>query len=73
MNDRQFALSRRRPCGVLRTLPHEQRIARIWLQARTAYVRAEGTNALGRKFANYYHFMPCGERLVLASIAENPQ
>jgi hypothetical protein len=39
----------------------------------TAYVRAEGTNALGKKFANYYHFMPCGEHLVLASIAENPQ
>ena len=39
----------------------------------TAYVKAEGTNALGKKFANYYHFMPCGEHLVLASIAENPQ
>jgi hypothetical protein len=39
----------------------------------TAYVRAEGVNAKGKKFANYYHFTPCGERLVLVSIAENPQ
>jgi hypothetical protein len=39
----------------------------------TAYVRVEGTNAKGKKFANYYHFMPCGDHLVLASIAENPQ
>jgi len=39
----------------------------------TAYVRAEGVNSKGKKFANYYHFTPCGERLVLVSIAENPQ
>jgi hypothetical protein len=39
----------------------------------TAYLRVEGTNAKGKKFANYYHFVPCGEHLVLASIAENPQ
>ena len=39
----------------------------------TAYVRVEGVNAQGRKFANYYHFAPCGDRLVLVSIAENPQ
>lgn len=40
----------------------------------TGYVRIEGANAQGRKFANYYHFAPCrGERLVLVFIAENPQ
>ncbi len=42
-------------------------------RAGTAYVRVEGTNSKGKKFANYYHFVPCGEHLVLASIAENPQ
>jgi hypothetical protein len=39
----------------------------------TARVRVEGTNARGKKFVNFYHFMPCGQHLVLASIAENPQ
>jgi hypothetical protein len=39
----------------------------------TAYVRVEGVNAKGKKFANYYHFAPCGDRFVLVSIAENPQ
>jgi hypothetical protein len=39
----------------------------------TAYVRTEGTNSKGKKFANYYHFAPCGESFVLVSIAENPQ
>jgi hypothetical protein len=39
----------------------------------TAYVRTEGVNSKGKKFANYYHFTPCGDRLVLVSIAENPQ
>ncbi len=39
----------------------------------TAYLRVAGTNSKGKKFANYYHFVPCGEHLVLASIAENPQ
>ena len=42
-------------------------------RAGTAYLRVAGTNAKGKKFANYYHFVPCGERLVLATIAENPQ
>jgi len=42
-------------------------------KAGTAYLRVEGTNSKGRKFANYYHFAPCGERFVLAMIAENPQ
>lgn len=39
----------------------------------TAYVRSEGVNSKGKKFANYYHFNSCGDRLVLVSIAENPQ
>jgi len=40
----------------------------------TAYVRIEGVNAKGRKFANYYHFAPCrGDNVVLVFIAENPQ
>jgi hypothetical protein len=42
-------------------------------QAGKAYVRAEGTNSKGKKFANFYHVAPCGDRLVLVSIAENPQ
>lgn len=42
-------------------------------QAGKAYVRAEGANSKGKKFANYYHFAPCGDRVVLVSIAENPQ
>jgi len=44
------------------------------LKPGTGYVRIAGTNAKGKKFANYYHFAPCrGDRLVLAFIAENPQ
>jgi hypothetical protein len=39
----------------------------------TGYVRTEGTNSKGQKFANFYHFAPCGDHLVLVSIAENPQ
>ncbi len=39
----------------------------------TAYVASRGTNSQGKKFANFYHFAPCGDRLVLVSIAENPQ
>jgi hypothetical protein len=39
----------------------------------TAYVRSEGTDSKGKKFANYYHFAPCGESLVLVRIAVNPQ
>jgi hypothetical protein len=41
--------------------------------AGTAYVRVEGTNSKGKKFANYYHFVPCADHLVLVMIAENPQ
>lgn len=36
-------------------------------------VRGEGTNAKGAKFINYYFFAPCGGKLVLVSIGENPQ
>jgi hypothetical protein len=39
----------------------------------TGYVRREGSNSEGQKFANFYHFAPCGDHLVLVSIAENPQ
>ena len=42
-------------------------------QAGRAYVRAEGANSRGKKFANFYHFAPCGDRLLLVAIAENPQ
>jgi hypothetical protein len=41
--------------------------------AGTAYVRVEGTNPKGKKFANFYHFVPCADHLVLVMIAENPQ
>ncbi|HXL82662.1 MAG TPA: hypothetical protein VN989_00885, partial [Casimicrobiaceae bacterium] len=39
----------------------------------TGYLRTEGSNSKGQKFANFYHFAPCGDHLVLVSIAENPQ
>jgi hypothetical protein len=39
----------------------------------TAHVRVEGVNAKGKKFVNFYHFAPCGDRFVLVSIGENPQ
>jgi hypothetical protein len=42
-------------------------------KAGTSYLRVEGTNSKGKKFVNFYHFVPCGERLVLVSISENPQ
>ena len=42
-------------------------------QPGTAYVRTEGVNSKGKKFANYYHFNSCGSRLVLVAISENPQ
>ena len=38
-----------------------------------AAVGARGTNAKGEAFANYYEFTPCGGKLVLTSIALNPQ
>jgi hypothetical protein len=39
----------------------------------TAYVRGEGVNAKGAKFINYYYLVPCGDRLLLGMIGENPQ
>lgn len=44
-------------------------------QSRPGYgaVRGEGTNSKGAKFVNYYWFTPCGEKLVLVAITENPQ
>jgi len=47
--------------------------AEFTAQPGKAYVRGEGTNSKGKKFANFYHFAPCGDRLLLVSIAENPQ
>ncbi len=38
----------------------------------TAYVRAGGTNSKGKQVANFCHFAPCGDHLVLVSTAENP-
>jgi hypothetical protein len=45
----------------------------VTLRSGTGYVRTEGKNSKGKKFANFYHFAPCGDHLVLVSIAENPQ
>ena len=42
-------------------------------RAGTAYVKTTGVNSKGKKFANYYHFVPCGDHFVLVAIAENPQ
>ena len=39
----------------------------------TAYVHTLGVNSKGKKFANYYHFVPCATQLVMVRIAENPQ
>ncbi|MEO8430256.1 MAG: hypothetical protein ABI592_02020 [Acidobacteriota bacterium] len=36
-------------------------------------VTGVGANSKGAKFLNYYSFAPCGDRLVLISIGENPQ
>lgn len=33
----------------------------------------KGANSKGAKFTNFYWFSPCGERLVLVAISENPQ
>lgn len=37
------------------------------------WVRAEGANSAGAKFINYYYFVPCGGRLLLGMVGENPQ
>jgi hypothetical protein len=36
-------------------------------------VGASGKNSKGAAFVNYYQFEPCGDRLVLVGIGENPQ
>lgn len=36
-------------------------------------VMAHGKNSRGEAFANYYEFVPCGDRMVLFSIGLNPQ
>jgi hypothetical protein len=45
----------------------------IEASAGTAYVRGEGVNSKGAKFINYYYLVPCGDRLLLGMIGENPQ
>jgi hypothetical protein len=45
----------------------------IEASAGTAYVRGEGVNSKGAKFINYYYLVPCGERMLLGMIGENPQ
>ena len=37
------------------------------------YVRGEGATSAGAKFINYYYLVPCGDRLLLGMIGENPQ
>ena len=37
------------------------------------YVRGEGANSAGVKFINYYYLVPCGDRLLLGMVGENPQ
>ena len=39
----------------------------------TGYVHTEGVKSTGKKFSNFYHFVPCGTQLVMVRIAENPQ
>jgi hypothetical protein len=43
------------------------------LQPGFAQVGARGKNSKGEAFANYYEFTPCGGKLILTSIALNPQ
>lgn len=38
-----------------------------------ASVAARGKSSKGAAFANYYQFAPCGDKLVLVGIGENPQ
>jgi hypothetical protein len=38
-----------------------------------ASIRAEGVNSRNAKFANYYWFTTCGDKLVLTRISVNPQ
>jgi len=39
----------------------------------TGQVGARGKDPAGKAFFNFYEFSPCGEKLVLVSIGENPQ
>jgi hypothetical protein len=43
------------------------------VQAGHASIGARGKNSKGAAFFNYYQFAPCGDKLVLVSIGENPQ
>jgi hypothetical protein len=43
------------------------------VDAGTAFLGAKGKNSAGAAFTNYYEFHPCGDRLVLVRIVENPQ
>lgn len=43
------------------------------VSAGYAQVGARGKNSKGAAFVNYYEFAPCGEKLVLVGITENPQ
>ena len=36
-------------------------------------VGARGKNPKGSAFFNFYEFSPCGDKLVLVGIGENPQ
>jgi hypothetical protein len=38
-----------------------------------ASIRSEGTSSKGEKFANYYWFTTCGEKLLLTRISVNPR
>ena len=41
--------------------------------AATGQVGARGKDPAGKAFYNFYEFSPCGEKLVLVGIGENPQ
>jgi len=48
-------------------------ISEFSTSAGAAYVGSEGTNSNDKKFVNFYHFVPCADRLVLVQISVNPQ
>jgi len=43
------------------------------IQPGTIRVGGSGKNSKGAKFVNYYWFAPCGDKLLLVTIGENPQ
>jgi hypothetical protein len=43
------------------------------IQPGTIRVGGSGKNSKGAKFVNYYWFAPCGDKLLLVNIGENPQ